>query len=71
MAAPADWLRRAGVDAVDVCGIATDYCLRAAALDAAEVGFAVTVLEGLTVAVSEDNLPKVNAEFARAGVSTT
>ena len=31
----ADWLRDRGVDAVDVCGIATDYCVRATALDAA------------------------------------
>lgn len=67
----ADWLRDAGVDAVDVCGIATDYCVRATALDAARAGFSVRVLEGLTAAVSPDNVPTVRQEWAAAGVSTT
>ena len=31
----ADWLREHGVEEVDVCGLATDYCVRATALDAA------------------------------------
>jgi nicotinamidase/pyrazinamidase len=65
----ADWLRDAGVDAVDVCGIATDYCVRATALDAARAGFAVRVLEGLTAAVSPDNLPAVHRDWAAAGVA--
>jgi nicotinamidase/pyrazinamidase len=63
-----DWLRQVGVDAVDVCGIATDYCVRATALDAAAEGFSVTVLEGLTAAVAPANLPDVRAELAAAGV---
>lgn len=66
----ANWLRTWGIDAVDVCGIATDYCVRATALDAASEGLAVTVLEGLTAAVSNDNLPKVRAEFDAAGIAT-
>ncbi len=65
----ADWLRSAGVDAVDVCGIATDYCVRATALDAAREGFAVRVLEGLTAAVSPANLPDVHRDWAAAGVA--
>ncbi len=36
-------LREAGVDAVTVVGLATDYCVRASALDALREGFAVTV----------------------------
>jgi nicotinamidase/pyrazinamidase len=64
----ADWLRTAGVDAVDVCGIATDHCVRATALDAAREGFTVRVLEGLTAAVSADNLASVHAQWADAGV---
>jgi len=35
----ASWLSERGVDEVDVCGIATDYCVRATALDAAAAGF--------------------------------
>jgi nicotinamidase/pyrazinamidase len=65
----ADWLRAAGVDAVAVCGLATDHCVRATALDAAKEGFSVHVLEGVTAAVSPANLPSVHAEWAAAGVS--
>ena len=36
-------LRDAGIDAVTVVGLATDYCVRATALDALREGFAVTV----------------------------
>ena len=64
----ADWLREARFDAVDVCGIATDYCVRATALDAARAGFSVRVIEGLTAAVSPDNLPDVHRDWAAAGV---
>ena len=63
-----DWLRAGGVDEVHVCGIATDYCVRATALDAAAQGFGVTVLQTLTAAVSADNLPKVHDEFDAAGI---
>ncbi|MCW2830665.1 MAG: nicotinamidase [Aeromicrobium sp.] len=66
----ADWLRDAGVDTLDVCGIATDYCVRATALDGAREGFTVRVLQSLTAAVSADNLPRVHREWAAAGVST-
>ena len=65
----ADWLRDADVDAVDVCGIATDHCVRATALDAAREGFAVRVLEDLTAAVSPDSLDPVHQEWAEAGVA--
>ena len=30
------WLKSHGVDEIDICGLATDYCVRATALDAAE-----------------------------------
>jgi len=45
------WLRDHGVDELDVVGIATDYCVRASALDAAKLGFATRVLLRLTVGV--------------------
>jgi nicotinamidase/pyrazinamidase len=38
-------LRDHGVDAVYVCGLATDYCVRASAIDACSEGFEVTVVE--------------------------
>ncbi|MGA8851015.1 MAG: isochorismatase family protein [Aeromicrobium sp.] len=67
----ADWLRDAGVDQIDVCGIATDYCVRATALDGAAHGFRVRVLGPLVAAVSKDNLPRVRQEFSDAGVQVT
>ena len=47
----ADWLRAHDVDAVDVVGIATDYCVRATALDAVGNGFTTRVLLPLTAGV--------------------
>lgn len=64
----ADWLRAHGIDEVDVCGIATDYCVRATALDAVHEGFATTVLMDLTAAVSPDNLDATRTDFGTAGV---
>lgn len=64
----AAWLRERGITDVDVCGIATDHCVRATALDAAREGFGVRVLEGLTAAVSPENLPALREELAAAGV---
>jgi nicotinamidase/pyrazinamidase len=50
----ADWLSARGVTAVDIAGIATDYCVRATAADAARLGFAVRVLIDLTAGVGAD-----------------
>jgi nicotinamidase/pyrazinamidase len=44
-------LRAAGVGAVAVVGLATDYCVKATALDAARLGFATTVLTSAIAAV--------------------
>ena len=66
----AEHLRAAGVDRVDVCGIATDFCVRATALDAAAQGFDTTVLLDLTAAVAPDKVERVLAEFRDAGVRT-
>jgi nicotinamidase/pyrazinamidase len=48
----ADWLRDRAVEQVDVVGIATDHCVRATAMDAAEEGFETTVLLNLTAGVA-------------------
>ena len=66
----ADWLRARGVESVEVCGIATDHCVRATALDAVRAGFATTVLLDLTVAVAPDRLDATLEQFAAAGVGT-
>jgi nicotinamidase/pyrazinamidase len=47
----AELLRADGVEAVTVVGLATDYCVRATALEALEEGFRVTVDSAGTRAV--------------------
>jgi nicotinamidase/pyrazinamidase len=44
-------LREAGVEDVVVTGLATDYCVKATAIDAARLGFATTVLMDAVAAV--------------------
>ena len=64
----AEQLRAEGVTDVAVCGIATDYCVRATALDAAGEGFATTVLLDLTAAVAPANTDNVVGAWRAAGV---
>jgi nicotinamidase/pyrazinamidase len=66
-----DLLRENGVDSLDVVGIATDYCVRASALDAANLGLAVTVRAHLCVGVSASGSVAALSELARAGVAIT
>ncbi|RNI23242.1 isochorismatase family protein [Flexivirga caeni] len=64
----ADWLRRHDVTDVDVVGIATDYCVRATALDAATSGFTARVLTELTAGVAPESTQRALDDFAAAGV---
>ena len=63
----ATWLRAKGVDSLDVCGIATDYCVRATVLDGVREGFAVTVLDELVAGVAPGSTETAWAEMAEAG----
>lgn len=47
-----DLLREWGVERVVVCGLATDYCVNATALDAQRLGFETTVLTSAIAAVN-------------------
>ncbi len=64
----ADWLRTRGVDAVEVIGIATDYCVRATALDAARLGFTARVRLDLTAGVAAQSVEHALDELRAAGV---
>ena len=65
----AQWLRDRGVTEVTVAGLATDFCVKATALDAAREGFAVTVDPALMAAVHPDGVPAVLEELRAAGVA--
>jgi nicotinamidase/pyrazinamidase len=65
----ADWLRAHDVTSVDVCGIATDYCVRATALDAIANGFATTVLTNLIAGVAPDSSDAALRELQAAGAA--
>ncbi len=57
-----------GVDAVDVVGIATDYCVRASALDAAAFGLRTRVLSALTAGVAPESSVAALDELTAANV---
>jgi nicotinamidase/pyrazinamidase len=65
----ADWLRAHEVTDVDVCGIATDYCVRTTALDALADGFKVRVLQDLCAGIAEDTSRKAFEEMREAGAT--
>jgi nicotinamidase/pyrazinamidase len=65
----AAWLRAHSVTDVDVCGIATDYCVRATALDARREGFSTRVLSGLVAGVAASSSAAALDELRAAGVA--
>jgi nicotinamidase/pyrazinamidase len=65
----AEWLRSAGVEAVEVMGIATDHCVVATALDAAREGFATTVRLDLTAGVAAGTTAAALARMESAGIT--
>jgi nicotinamidase/pyrazinamidase len=67
----ADWLRRRGVDEVDIVGIATDYCVRATAADAVHEGFATRVLLALTAGVAPQSTAEAVQDMRAAGVDVS
>jgi nicotinamidase/pyrazinamidase len=65
----APWLRAQGVDSVDVCGIATDYCVRATALDSRREGFETRLLSALSAGVAPESTRAALAEMTTAGIT--
>jgi nicotinamidase/pyrazinamidase len=56
-----------GVTDIDIAGLATDYCVRASALDAIEHGRHVRLITDLVAGVSADDSRAAIAELAHAG----
>jgi nicotinamidase/pyrazinamidase len=63
-----DWLRAKKVEQVDICGIATDYCVRHTALDSQKEGFETRVISALCAGVAPATTARAIAEMMAAGV---
>ncbi|MBF0581140.1 isochorismatase family protein [Corynebacterium sp. ED61] len=62
------WLQDRKISHVDVVGIATDFCVKATALDSQSAGFHTTVIEQLCAPVSDEGAQEAFAELRAAGV---
>lgn len=60
-------LRRAGVDTVVVCGLATDYCVRHTAIDAVHLGFRTLVVSDAVCGVTDESSAEALASMRAAG----
>lgn len=64
------YLRARGVTAITLVGLATDFCVAYSALDAARLGFGVTVLEGACRAIDlNGSMVEARGRMQAAGVS--
>lgn len=63
-------LREIGVRRLWVGGLATDYCVRATALDAAQAGFEVALIPGGHRGIAERTSNEALRDMAAAGVRT-
>ncbi len=62
-------LREAGIEELDVAGIATDYCVRATVLDALKEGFRVRLLGNLCAGVAPETSAAAVEEMTSAGAA--
>lgn len=67
----AEQLRALGVEDVAVCGVATEYCVRATAIDAAQAGFRVTVLTDLIRPIQLAATEGILRDMAAVGIKAT
>ncbi len=67
-----EWLKAKGVTEVFVCGLATDYCVKFTALDAAQMGFKTFFIEDASrgVNLQPDDVKNAVAEMNRVGITT-
>lgn len=67
-----EWLKAQGVTEVFVCGLATDYCVKFTALDAAQMGFKTSFVEDASrgVNLQPNDVQNAIAEMNRAGIKT-
>ena len=62
-------LKENGIKELIVFGLATDYCVKATAIDAADAGYKVTVVEGLSKGVAPDTTAEALDEMRAKGIT--
>jgi nicotinamidase/pyrazinamidase len=62
-------LKKDGVTEIILYGIATDYCVKATALDAAKAGYKVTVIEDLCAGITPETIATALKEMEEAGIA--
>ena len=58
-----------GIIDVEVCGLATDYCVQATALAAVSIGFEVTLLADMCAGVADDSTKRAMDKMLDMGVN--
>jgi len=61
-------LQKNGIKELIVYGIATDYCVKATAIDAVDAGYKVTVIEGLSKGVAPETTAKALEDMKAKGI---
>ncbi len=64
----AELLRQRGITHLGICGIATEYCVRATAMDAIRNGFKATLLTDLVRSVDASATEGVLSDISNAGI---
>ena len=62
-------LKRNGIRNLIIYGIATDYCVKATAIDASDAGYNVIVIEGLCEGVAPESTAKALKEMKGKGIT--
>lgn len=61
-------LRKAGIKNLIIYGLATDYCVKATAIDAVDAGYKVTVIVGLSKGVALETTAQALEEMKAKGI---
>ena len=61
-------LRQDGINNLIIYGLATDYCVKATAIDAVEAGYQVTVIEGLSKGVAPETTVQALEDMQAKGI---
>jgi nicotinamidase/pyrazinamidase len=62
-------LKRNGIQKLVVYGIATDYCVKATAIDAVDAGYKAIVIEELCKGVAPESSAKAFKEMKKKGIT--